>query len=98
MVLEHREEEAGDYYIEYQDPDTFVGFGALLAASQGDYKIAVDKLKDAKYMGDATCGMDGTVKTCVMAGTAETLIASSAFPEVSLEDLASYTQQIYAAN
>lgn len=94
----NKKDDVGGFYADYRDEAKFTGFNAAITVGPFGYKAAVDGLESPKHVGNATCGMNGSLVVCVMAGESETLEVGSVAPELTMEQIADFTQQIYDAN
>lgn len=80
----------------YEDDAKYTGFLATVQYGTQEYKAWLGDMTDAKYYGNATCGLtDGDIRACVMAGTDEALGVIASNPDVTIEQVAALTQELY---
>lgn len=90
------EENLGAATASYEDAANYTGFTATVEYGTQAYKGWLDRMADPKYYGNVSCGLDGgTTRSCVMAGTGEALSVIVSDTEVTLEQVAVLTQELY---
>ncbi|MDO5735333.1 MAG: hypothetical protein Q4P15_02540 [Propionibacteriaceae bacterium] len=86
---------------DYDDPETIGVISAAITFSTTSYAINVDNMADPAYLGRAVCGSTtasgGKSIVCVMAGSNETLRVGTLSEDSTVDELASFTEELYDA-
>lgn len=85
-----------NYIVDYEDEHTVLTVRLLF--SKYDYSRDVARWDNAAYVGGAVCGTSASAPDqpiCVMAGTGQTMQVGTAYQEVTMEDVAAFTEALY---
>lgn len=92
---------SGDQYsvlADYEDVQANTGLSASIDFTYSAYRVFVQGILEPAYFDGAVCGADvngGKAVSCVMGGEDQTLLVVTASEEISVAELAAFTQVLY---
>ncbi|MEO7588133.1 MAG: hypothetical protein ABIS84_08920 [Arachnia sp.] len=84
---------------DYTDDETFVTLTLWFTTERSDYARTIALLQDPARFGGAVCGpaiADAEQLNCVMPGRAETVRVMTSSSDVTIADVAAFTEALYA--